>query len=138
MHLGQSESVARGQPNGGFVFWYDFRRGFSLHFGVNDFCWLMLFRLSKTAHAPRAPYVKTFSTYLIGLCMYRSSPESPKRAHVGTRFREGYSLYFESLRLIQPIKKWLHSNPQPDTFVALSGYDCFPFKPNRLPTNGAF
>src|SRR4051812_20511136 len=47
--------------------------------------------------------------------------------------------------LIRPIQKWLHScgsfslaAQQPNTLVALSGYDCFPFKPNPLPMNGAF
>src|ERR1035437_9319436 len=33
-HLGQRESVVRGQPSGGFSFSYDFRSGLSLHLGV--------------------------------------------------------------------------------------------------------
>src|ERR1051325_6974787 len=68
-HLGHSESVARGQPSGGFDFSYDFSRGLSDHFGVGGGLGLMRFRRSKTAHAPRAPNVTAFSTYLIGLCI---------------------------------------------------------------------
>ena len=71
-HLGQSESVARGQPSGGFDFWYDLSSGLSDHLGVNEGFGLMLFSLSKTAHAPLAATVTAFSTYLIGLCIYAS------------------------------------------------------------------
>src|SRR5579859_7383188 len=53
-HLGQSESVERGQPSGGFVFSHDFSIGLSDHFGVNDGRGLMLLAFSKTAHAPLA------------------------------------------------------------------------------------
>src|ERR1700685_3304149 len=35
-HLGQSESVERGQPSGGFDFSYDLSRGLSDHFGVGE------------------------------------------------------------------------------------------------------
>src|ERR1051326_8850563 len=68
-HLGHSESVARGQPSGGFDFSYDFRRGLSDHFGVGDGLGLMRFIRSKTAQIPLAPNVTAFSTYLIGLCI---------------------------------------------------------------------
>ena len=71
-HFGQSESVVRGQPSGGFDFWYDFSSGLSDHFGVNEGFWLMLLTLSNTAHAPLAAMVTAFSTYLIGLCIYAS------------------------------------------------------------------
>src|SRR5271165_4179843 len=71
-HLGQSESVERGQPRGGLDFWYDFSSGLSDHFGVNEGFWLMLFTRSNTAHAPLAAMVTAFSTYLIGLCIYAS------------------------------------------------------------------
>ena len=67
--VGQSESVSRGQPSGGFVFSYDFSSGLSDHFGVNDGRWLILFRLLNTAQAPLAAIESPFSTYLIGLCM---------------------------------------------------------------------
>jgi hypothetical protein len=33
--VGQSESVSRGQPSGGLVFWYDLSSGLSDHFGMN-------------------------------------------------------------------------------------------------------
>ncbi len=39
MQRGQSESVSRGQPSGGFIFWWLFRSGLSDHFGVNDSFW---------------------------------------------------------------------------------------------------
>src|SRR5215831_9250202 len=68
-HLGQRESVLRGQPRGGLVFSHDFRSGLSDHFGVKDGLGLMGFNLSKTAHAPLAAYVRTFSAYLTGLCI---------------------------------------------------------------------
>src|ERR1035438_983315 len=71
-HLGQSESVARGQPSGGLDFWYDFNSGLSDHLGVNEGFGLMLFNLSKTAHAPLAATVPAFSTYLIGFCLFCS------------------------------------------------------------------
>ena len=38
-HFGQSESVSRGHPSGGFTFWCDFSSGLSDQAGVNDgFC----------------------------------------------------------------------------------------------------
>src|SRR5260370_90927 len=66
-HLGHSESVERGQPSGGLVFSHDFKSGLSDHLGVNAGAGLMRLTRSKTAQAPRAAYVKTFSTYLTGL-----------------------------------------------------------------------
>src|SRR3954469_13462166 len=72
VHVGQSESVSRGQPSGGFVFSYDFSSGLSDHFGVNEGRWLILFRLLNTTQAPLAAMARPFSTYLIGACMLSS------------------------------------------------------------------
>src|SRR6187399_530769 len=68
-HVGQSESVCRGQPSGGLVFWYDFSNGLSDHFGVNDGFWLILFSCEKTCQTPFAAIWRPFSAYLIGACM---------------------------------------------------------------------
>src|SRR2546421_4123926 len=68
-HLGHSESVLRGQPSGGLVFSQDFSRGLSDHLGVNDGLGRILLSLEKTAHAPLAAMVTTFSAYLTGLCI---------------------------------------------------------------------
>ncbi len=68
-HLGQSESVSRGQPSGGFVFSYDFSSGLSDHFGVNDGFGAIRLSLSNTSQATLAAEVNTFSTYLMGLCI---------------------------------------------------------------------
>src|SRR5207342_1636158 len=53
-HTGQSESVSRGQPSGGFVFSQDFSSGLSDHFGVNEGFRAILLRLLNTVHAPFA------------------------------------------------------------------------------------
>ena len=71
-HLGQSESVVRGQPSGGFDFSQDLSRGLSDHFGIGDVFGAARFRRSKTAHTPVAAMVTAFSTYLIGLCILLS------------------------------------------------------------------
>src|SRR5436305_11585248 len=68
-HLGQRESVLRGQPSGGLVFSHDFKRGLSDHLGVKEGLGLIRFRRSKTAHAPLAAIVRAFSAYLTGLCI---------------------------------------------------------------------
>src|SRR5258708_16952650 len=68
-HLGQSESVLRGQPSGGLVFSHDFNKGFSDQLGVKEGLGLMRLTRSKTAQAPRAARVRTFSAYFTGLCM---------------------------------------------------------------------
>src|SRR5436189_5173617 len=68
--VGQSESVCRGQPSGGLVFWYDFNIGLSDHFGVNDGFWLILLSCEKTCQIPLAVICSPFSAYLIGACMY--------------------------------------------------------------------
>src|SRR3954469_7228685 len=68
-HLGQRESVVRGQPSGGLVFSYDLSSGFSDHLGVGEGLGLTLFRPSNTTHAPLAAGTTAFSTYLIGLRM---------------------------------------------------------------------
>src|ERR1051325_8007630 len=73
-HLGHRESVERGQPSGGFVFSHDFNIGFFYHFCVNEGRGLMLLIFSKTAHAPFAPYVRTFSAYFTALCISCASP----------------------------------------------------------------
>src|SRR6185437_40690 len=69
VQTGQSESVSRGHPSGGFVFWYDFRSGLSDHFGVNDGFCAILFRLLNTNQAPFAEIESPFSRYLIGACI---------------------------------------------------------------------
>src|ERR1700723_1035956 len=71
-HFGQSESVDRGQPSGGFDFSQDLSRGLSDHFGVGDAFGATRLRRSKIAHAPVAATVTAFSTYLIGLCILLS------------------------------------------------------------------
>src|SRR5437867_503950 len=71
-HVGQSESVSRGHPSGGFVFSYDLRSGFSDHFGVNDGFCRIWFRPLKTYQAPVAAMDSPFSTYLMGACMFAS------------------------------------------------------------------
>src|SRR5436309_5608856 len=78
VHVGQSESVSRGQPSGGFVFSYDFNRGLSDHAGMNDGFCCSLFRPLKTTQAPLAATTSPFSKYLIGACM-RSSCKQPGR-----------------------------------------------------------
>jgi len=71
-HLGQSESVERGHPSGGFDFSHDLSSGFSDHFGVGDAFGAIRFKRWNTAHAPVAATVTAFSTYLIGLCILLS------------------------------------------------------------------
>src|SRR6266700_3367760 len=73
-HLGQRESVVRGQPSGGFCFSHDFRSGFSDHFGVNEGFGLMELMALKACHPRPAASVTAFSAYLIGLCIVQSSP----------------------------------------------------------------
>src|SRR5438270_53143 len=68
-HLGQRESVSRGQPSGGFDFSQLLSRGLSDHLGVKDGLGLMELTLSKTNHAAFAVTETAFSTYLIGLCI---------------------------------------------------------------------
>ncbi len=74
VQTGHSESVSRGQPSGGFVFWYDFRSGLSDHFGVNDGFWEILFSRLNRNQAPLAVAESPFSKYLIGACMRESPP----------------------------------------------------------------
>src|ERR1700737_1941179 len=71
-HFGQSESVVRGQPSGGFDFSHDLSSGLSDHLGVGDAFGETRLRRLKTAHAPVAAIVTAFSTYLIGLCILLS------------------------------------------------------------------
>src|SRR5580698_11448481 len=53
-HLGQSESVSRGQPSLGFCFSQLLSSGLSDHLGVNDGLGLIEFSLSKTNQAALA------------------------------------------------------------------------------------
>src|SRR5579859_3784567 len=71
-HFGQSESVERGQPSGGFDFSHDLSSGLSDHLGTGALFGAMRFRRENTAHAPVAATVTAFSTYLIGLCILLS------------------------------------------------------------------
>src|ERR1700691_5307866 len=73
-HLGQRESVVRGQPSGGFCFSHAFSSGFSDHLGVKDGFGLMELKVLNTCHAAPAATVTAFSAYLIGLCMRLKSP----------------------------------------------------------------
>src|SRR3954471_11116413 len=66
-HLGQSESVVRGQPRVGFCFSQLLSKGLSDHFGVKDGLGLIEFTRSYTLHATLAARAMAFSTCLIGL-----------------------------------------------------------------------
>src|SRR6476620_246332 len=77
--VGQSESVSRGQPSGGFTFCHDFSRGLSDQAGVKLGLGLIWFNRSNTAHAAPAARVNPFSTYLIGLCMHSPRATTPPR-----------------------------------------------------------
>ena len=75
MQVGQSESVSRGQPSGGLVFWYDFSSGLSDQRGVNEGFCLILLAAENTCQMPLAAIDSPFSTYFIGACM-QSSPHA--------------------------------------------------------------
>src|SRR5215475_9500131 len=68
-HLGQSESVTRGQPSVGLVFCHDFSKGLSDHLGINDSLGLNWLKNWIALKAPLATFDNPFSTYLIGLCI---------------------------------------------------------------------
>src|ERR1017187_10458847 len=68
-HFGQSESVVRGQPSGGFCFSHDLSNGLSDHFGVKESFRLMEFTALKACHAAPAASLTAFSVYLLGLCI---------------------------------------------------------------------
>src|SRR3989442_13878013 len=51
---GQSESVCRGQPSGGFVFCQDFKSGLSTPFGVKEEFGLSLFQNCNVAYTTPA------------------------------------------------------------------------------------
>src|SRR6185503_1787122 len=95
-HFGQSESVVRGQPSGGFDFWYDLSSGLSDHLGVGEGLGLMRLKRSRTNHAPDAAIVTAFSTYLTGLCMnhepFRCESRRRRASHVVRRTQWGLSL----------------------------------------------
>src|SRR3989454_11310273 len=74
--VGQSESVSRGQPSGGLVFWCDFRSGLSDQRGVNEGFCLIVLAVENTCQRPLAATAIPFSTYFIGACMRRSPDES--------------------------------------------------------------
>src|SRR5918993_155403 len=68
-HFGQSESVVRGKPSGGFDFCHDLRMGLSDHFGVKGLpgrYWLKNWTVLKR---PPATAVSPFSAYLIGFIL---------------------------------------------------------------------
>src|SRR6202044_3376425 len=73
-HLGQRESVVRGQPRGGFSFCHDFSSGLSDHFGVNDGFGRMLFSFSKTDQVAWAVRVTARSAYLTAFDIWQNSP----------------------------------------------------------------
>src|SRR4051812_21962655 len=83
--VGQSESVSRGHPSGGFVFSYDLSSGLSDQFGMNEGRWLILFKPLNTCHAPFAAIESPFSKYLLGECIPKS-PLEPRDAgaHAGS------------------------------------------------------
>src|SRR5947209_17508058 len=68
-HLGQSESVVRGQPSVGFDFCHDLRSGLSDHLGVNDERGRTLLIRLNTDQAPSAAMVNPFSAYLANASM---------------------------------------------------------------------
>src|SRR5262249_276630 len=68
-HLGQSESVTRGQPSVGLVFCHDFSRGLSDHLGTNDSFGLNWLKNLMAFKAPLATIDNPFSTCLFGLCI---------------------------------------------------------------------
>src|ERR1017187_1824458 len=87
MQRGQRESVLRGQPSGGLVFSQDLSRGLSDQFGMKPGLRPRALNLSKTTQAAPAAYVRAFSAYLIGLCIWLNPPSNypeieTKRAHI--------------------------------------------------------
>src|SRR3712207_3336909 len=69
-HLGQSESVVRGKPSGGFDFCQDFSKGLSDHLGVKASFgrnWLKNWAVLKSLPATKAT---PFSTCLIGFILF--------------------------------------------------------------------
>src|SRR5205807_5381875 len=70
---GQSESVWRGQPRGGFVFSHDFNKGLSDQVGVNDWFGQTLLTRLKTNQAPLAAMASAFSKYFVEVCIDFSS-----------------------------------------------------------------
>src|SRR5262249_3566984 len=87
VHVGQSESVSRGQPSGGLVFSYDFSSGLSDHFGVMEGFGEILFRLLNTTQAPLAAIDSPFSKYLMGACMRLVSSEAQAHKPEAADFR---------------------------------------------------
>src|SRR6266446_4694387 len=72
-HLGQSESVVRGQPSVGFVFCHDLSKGLSDHLGVKDGFGLYWLTDCIALNTPPATSARPFSTCLIGR-IYLFSP----------------------------------------------------------------
>ena len=69
-HRGQSESVFRGQPRGGFDFSHVLSMGFSDHRGVKDgFGDFFALKYCTAFQIPVAVFVRPFSTYLMGRCI---------------------------------------------------------------------
>src|SRR5258705_8437952 len=69
VHVGQSESVSRGHPSGGFVFSYDFSNGVSDPFGMKDGGWVIFFKPLKTTPAPVGGIESPFSKDFLGGCV---------------------------------------------------------------------
>src|SRR5882762_8903667 len=72
-HLGQSESVVRGQPSVGFVFCHDLSKGLSDHLVVKDGFGLYWLTVCIALNTPPATSARPFSTCLIGR-IYLFSP----------------------------------------------------------------
>src|SRR2546422_5426573 len=62
---GQSESVCRGQPSGGFVFFQDFKSGLSDHFGGKEGFGLYFFKKFIVSYAKPAATLMAWSKYFI-------------------------------------------------------------------------
>src|SRR5262245_55136222 len=79
VQVGHSESVWRGQPSGGLVFWCDLFSGLSDHFGVKEGLGRIEFRALNTCHTPLAVTAIPFSTYLMGRCIADVSPRKRRQ-----------------------------------------------------------
>src|SRR5712692_9684609 len=62
---GQSESVCRGQPSGGFVFCQDFKSGLSDHLGVKEGFGLYLLKNCIVSYATPAAMLMAWSKYFM-------------------------------------------------------------------------
>ena len=99
-HTGQSESVSRGQPSGGFTFCHDFSNGFSDQLGVNPGFCLILFNVLNTTQAPLAATEIPFSTYFTGRCMRKSRWTLSTQIALNDRRLKGLSHFLSSERAV--------------------------------------